>query len=877
MAKMLLGCVLAMSLAACGGKGGAADVGGAGDSGAPDGDVAAEAIDAVDAVDAADVPGEEGLPLQQAIVRAGKAALAVDAAKLTMTLTFDGADRVVLPADAFRLGRVDTVDDATSYDPWPMVTNDPLYQVPAGLAWVAPAAMTIDSASDSSAILTLDYGGGRLARVSVGAGQDGAFGLTWIPVADSGVDVAWFRVGAQVGATEAFYGLGAWLDGAEHRGKVRAMQIEIATDMESGYNDAHVPVPLVVGTRGWGLFVEDSHPAIFDVAAAAPDRVEAIFGNGKDSPAGLIVHLFAAERPLDVTGLYYGVTGAPLLPARWALGPWIWRDEIAGQIAVEKDLDTIRSLHLATTAYWIDRPYASGVESFDFKPSDYADPVAMVKKAHDQGFRLAVWHAPYLDRDDPSVKTLRDEAVSKGYFPPLPGPLFNKWNSSPFDFTNPDAWKWWQQHVAAYKDLGIEGYKLDYGEDIVAGLWGVRNNWGFFDGSDERTMHRVFKLLYHKMYAEMVPADGGFLLCRAGTWGDQKNVSVIWPGDLDARFWRYGDKVKDNDGTDLVAVGGLPASVAYGVGLGPSGFPFFGADTGGYRHAPPNKELFTRWFEQTALSSVMQVGTDSSDVAGEPTAANGFDAEMLGWYGTYTKLHLRLWPYEWTYAQNLAVDGRPIQRPLGLAYPDLGAHPSDTYMFGDWLLVAPVVDEGATTRKITFPPGKWVDWWTGEVIQGGAEKTVDAPLSKLPLYLAEGGIVPMLRPTIEAMAPVADPSKVDSYASTPGVLWVRVFPGPDSTFKLFDGGQVSQSQAAAGNITVTTSGPGKEFGEGAVIEIVACGARPAKVILDGAEAADLGSVDAVAASAAGWAFVADVGGSVFVRVPAGEHTVRMEP
>ena len=83
----------------------------------------------------------------------------------------------------------------------------------------------------------------------------------------------------------------------------------------------------------------------------------------------------------------------------------------------------------------------------------------------------------------------------------------------------------------------------------------------------------------------------------------------------------------------------------------------------------------------------MEIGTSSNDVAWEPTPGNGFDAEMLGWYRTYTRLHLRLWPYEWTYAERLKSDGRAIERALGLAYPELGENPSDEYLFGDSLLV----------------------------------------------------------------------------------------------------------------------------------------------------------------------------------------------
>jgi alpha-D-xyloside xylohydrolase len=248
---------------------------------------------------------------------------------------------------------------------------------------------------------------------------------------------------------------------------------------------------------------------------------------------------------------------------------------------------------------------------------------------------------------------------------------------------------------------------------------------------------------------------------------------VIWPGDLDATMSKHGEDV-DNGMDQYTSVGGLPAAVVASLSLGPSGFPLFASDTGGYRHSPPDKETFTRWFEYTALTPVMQVGNSASQVPWQYTPENGFDDEMLAWYRDYARLHIRLFPYVWTYINNLATDGRPIVRPLGLAYPELGVHPSDTYLLGRNLLVAPVIERGATSRELTLPPGIWLDWWTGELLDGGGEITVAAPLGSLPLFLRAGGIVPMLRPTIDTLAPTTMPDLADSFADDPGRLYVRM-------------------------------------------------------------------------------------------------------
>jgi len=807
-------------------------------------------------------------------IEQGDFQVAFDQKSLTLTLEKDDQALLTFPADGLQLGRVDALDDESSYDPWPMLSDDQLaeYIPPKGLRWLKVTGAEVTEATETHATIALTYSDKKQAALRIELTGEGNYRAVLTPGAE-GSAVAFFRLQPRVDPLEGFYGLGAVLDSVNHRGKVRAMQLEIGTNLESGYNEAHVPVPFLVGTNGWGLFVENSYPAVFGVAVEEEDRLEVIFGTGSASTDGLVFHLFAAQHPLDVTRHYYDVSGYPLLPAPWALGPWLWRDENDDQAQVISDVNTMRDLDLAASGIWIDRPYASGVNSFDFDSAMFDDPAAMIAEVHDLGFRLALWHTPYLDESDPDTATLNQTAQQNGYFPPRHGILLNHWGI-PLDFTNPDAFAWWQDLIKNYTDAGIEGFKLDYGEDVVPGLLGARNRWQFFDGRDERTMHAQYQIGYHQAYAGMLPASGGFLLCRGGTYGDQVNVSVIWPGDLDANMARHAEEVTDN-GDSYVAVGGLPASVVYGLSLGPSGFPFYGADTGGYRHSPPDKETFTRWFEQTALSSVMQIGTSTNDVAWEFDPETGFDAEMLDWYRIYVRLHLRLWPYEWTLAKNIAADGRPIQRPLGLQYPQLGEHPDDIYMFGDDLLVAPVLERGQRDKAVIFPPGRWIDWWNGTVYEGDQTVSVDAPLGTLPLFLREGAIVPLLRPGIDTMAPTGQPQRVDSYASTPGVLYPRVAAGEASAFVLFDGTELRQERTSSG-ITLYAKG-GADFDNGVLFEVLAFGAAgPQSVNVDQTPLNQLASLEDLESAEAGWFYTSDRNGSLFVKVSGGEHTIEIE-
>jgi alpha-D-xyloside xylohydrolase len=328
------------------------------------------------------------------------------------------------------------------------------------------------------------------------------------------------------------------------------------------------------------------------------------------------------------------------------------------------------------------------------------------------------------------------------------------------------------------------------------------------------------------------------------------------------------------DTGSYLSVGGLPAAVIAGLSLGASGFPFFGSDTGGYRNAPPDKETFTRWFEHTALSTVMQVGTNSNDVAWEFRENNGFDQEMLDWYRIYARLHLRLFPYEWTYAQRVLVDGRPILRAYGLQHPERGLHPSDVYFFGDDLLVAPVVRRGEREKEVPFPPGGWFDWWTGERYDGDETVVVEAPLGKLPLYLRAGGMVPLLRPTIDTLSPVEDAEAIESFHHEAGRLYVQMAVGPAHTFELYDGTRLSHTLGQQGEPTESESDltasitvdDGDVFNAGMEFHIMGVSESPASIVMDGERLET--NLDARALS--GWRYEAETQ-QLFIRVGPGAH------
>ncbi len=644
--------------------------------------------------------------------------------------------------------------------------------------------------------------------------------------------VVWLDLALTTGREVRFYGLGEYFDSAEHRGRVRPMQIQADLSVESAYNEAHVPVPLLVGTNGWGAFVQSRRPAIFDCGVQDPDRVHARFH--ADS---LRVFLFAPESGLDVSGAYTRVSGAPVLPAQWAFGGLIWRNENKDDAEVIDDMQQIRKHGLAISGMWLDRPYDTHVNNFDFDPDRFKDADAMIKKVRDLGMRVAAWSTPYVEEGG----KYRKEFVDKGWMIKVPAlaKQFLKWGG-PVDLSNKDAKARWKELIGKLRKRGVEGWKLDFGEDVHVSLFTVRAHYDFANGGDERDMHHGVALYYHAPYFETLPgaehlhsvdaqlanpAAGGFILARAGTYGGQSLASIIWPGDLDASFAEHG---WCDDETCHVA--GLPGAVAASQSLATSGYPLFASDTGGYRHHRADKEVFLRWLAHTALSPILQIGGSKQHNPWDFTQYKNskFDQEVLDAAIAWTGLHMRLFPYRYGLAVAAARHRRGPIRPFGLAHPELRRHgptkaafaaaAATQYWLGDALLVAPVV-AADPRRLVVLPAAKLYDWWTHErvnavTLSSAPTPTVldlKVPLDRAPLYLRGGRILPMLRPGVDTLAPTTEAS-VDSFVDKVGRLHAITAPGPDSTRTLYDGTQLSF--AIDGKAIRLAVQPGKVFKEG---------------------------------------------------------------
>ena len=721
------------------------------------------------------------VPVQTLEVKAGKTTLKILTSPLTLTLLRESKvlSTVTTPVG---VGTVKSYDKSRFYDP-----ADPKFH---GVTWTDPAHAMDAKVSKDKVELVLQ--GGIKLTASVVPGADAVrLDLEALAADDKSAapQTAMTRLCLGVVDKEVFFGFGELFDTVSSRGVIRPMQLLIDTRSPSGTNENHAPIPLAISPRGWSMLVDSFHAGAFDVARSTSDRICAAFTTHKMSTV-----LTTADQPLDLVRAVVKLKQAPpALPPAWAFAPQQWRNALKDQTELLDDAKTMRAQGIPGSTVWIDNPWQTGYNTHLFDTKQFPDAKGTIAKLNAMGYRVLVWSTPFVNTN---VTALYAEGDKNGYLAKDTSGktwahLWSNGTGSMVDFSAPGTEAWWQKNIKKVTDLGISGFKLDYGEEGLVALGAGRHLMRFYGGRDTSTMHREYPGLYHKAYLGVFNKGEGFLITRAGALGEQKTNTCIWPGDL------------DNDMSKHTAtnVGGLPAAISGMLSLSASGYPFFGSDIGGYRGGAPDAETLMRWAEYAALGTIMQLG--GAGKSHNPWDTTLYGTEALPHYRTYARLHMDLFPYIYSYAVQAAKDGSPVTVPLGLAFPaDQKAWTQDfEYMLGDHVLVAPVITPGAKTKKVYLPAGTWVHHWTRKAYLGGAEVTVDAPLGKLPLFVREGGIIAMLGEKVDTLAPASD-STVKTYAANKEKLKVAMVPGGGtSKLDLFDGTQITLDTAAAG-ITV---------------------------------------------------------------------------
>jgi alpha-glucosidase len=493
----------------------------------------------------------------------------------------------------------------------------------------------------------------------------------------------------------------------------------------------------------YGLFLDNTTRTYFDMGKTDPSRYTFGAAGGE-----LNYYVFTGSRersPKKILRDYTDLTGRTPLPPLWALGNQQSRWSYFPEARVREVARKFRETRIPVDVIYLDIDYMDGFRVFTWDKSRFPDPARMISDLRREGLRTVVIIDPGIKVDD-NYHVYREGRAGNHFVKASDGSEFHGtvWPgvcAFP-DFTSAAAREWFASY---YRQHLAEG---------VAGFWNDMNEPGIF--LSETTpkpdiYHHPMKTFpldarhagdgapgtharYHNVYGMQMarstfeglrrhaPDARPFVLTRAGYAGVQR-YSAVWTGD-NVASWDH-----------------LRLSIPMLANLGVSGVALVGADVGGFS-GNPSPELYARWLQAAALTPFLR---SHSEYVSKPHEPYAFGDEFTRINRASVELRYRLLPYLYTLFREHTQTGAPVMRPLWFEYPDDDRTylVEDQYMVGRDLLVAPVVTEGETKRRVYFPRGDvWVDWWTGRRYEGGRDAEVDAPLDRLPLFARAGSTVP---------------------------------------------------------------------------------------------------------------------------------------
>ncbi|WP_405891624.1 glycoside hydrolase family 31 protein [Streptomyces sp. NBC_01527] len=561
----------------------------------------------------------------------------------------------------------------------------------------------------------------------------------WEPVA--GGPARWVQR-SEVPADARFFGLGGRASGPRLRDGVYELW---NTDPGGRFVPGDDPLSLTMPVQ---LVVSDAgtHLAFHDNTWAGRVTLregEEGAGSGHDRPGLCEVRMdggplrcwVVAGTPARVLQGWTALTGAPALPPSWALGPQHARWGFGSEREVRRIVAGYRDRGLPLSVLHLDIDHYDGHQVFTVDRGRFPDLPRLAKELREDGVRL-------VSIVDPAVKAAPGNAVfaagsGAGAFVrdargrAVRGEVWPGECVYP-DFTDPQVREWWGDLYEERLAQGFSGVWHDMNEPVSFSAFGEltlpRSARHSLEGrgGDHREAHNVYGLAMAKAGYEglrrLRPDERPFLFSRAG-WAGMQRYGGTWSGDV-ATGWP-----------------GLRASLSLVVGLGLCGVPYSGPDVGGF-DGSPSPELYLRWFQLGAWLPLFRTHAAMDAGRREPWE---FGPEVLEHARAALVERERLHPYFVTLAQLARLTGAPYVRPLWWGAPgdrDL-RDCEDAFLLGDALLVAPVLRQGTDRRAVRLPRGRWYDTATGEAYEGPGLIWVDAPLSRVPVLVRAGSVIPV--------------------------------------------------------------------------------------------------------------------------------------
>lgn len=545
--------------------------------------------------------------------------------------------------------------------------------------------------------------------------------------------------------SEQYFGLGEKSGNMDRAGRRFRMFNMDALGYDAESSDPlykHIPFYITRDRQkqiAFGLFYDNLATAEFDLGQEL-DNYHGLYRYYQAQAGDLDYYLILGPGIKDVTQRFAWLTGPTLFGPKWSLGysgsTMSYTDAPNAQELLQYFLEDCRRYEIPCDSFQLSSGYTSiGAKRyvFNWNTEKIPDPKTLVEQFHAVGIKLCANIKPCLLTDHPRFQEgetqqlfIRRQDTESPYIAQFWGAV-----GAYLDFTNPDAIAWWQQQVRQQL--------LEYGIDST---WNDNNEFeiwddavqchGFGPGIPIGLIRPVLALLMMKASFEVqqahLPEKRPYLISRSGCPGMQRYVQT-WSGD-NFTSWKT-----------------LKYNIRMGKGLSLCGIFNFGHDVGGFAGSAPEPELLVRWVQNGIFHPRFTIHSWNDDgTVNEPWMY----PEVLPFIREQIRFRYRLLPYLYTRLYRASTYNEPIIRPTFYDYEDdeRTFEENDDFLLGSALLVASVVESGQRERSVYLPkgPAGWYDFHSEQWHESGQTITVDAPLDRCPLFVKEGGIIPLIDP-----------------------------------------------------------------------------------------------------------------------------------
>ncbi len=496
-------------------------------------------------------------------------------------------------------------------------------------------------------------------------------------------------------------------------------QIDLVNFDAAGVNNdrTYKNIPFLLSSRGYGLFLHSPAKMRLDIGKHSNRSLQWLVQDD-------VVDLFVIGGGDLATVLknYRCLTGFPPALPTWSYGVWMSRASYFSDAEVTEVAHRMRNegypadvLHLDVG--WFDKEWMC---DWEFSKENFPDPDDFLRRMDEMDFHITLWQFPHIQ---PSID-LAPIALEKGYVGRETPASKRFWLGYTLDFTNPEATAWYQSLLERLLRRGASAIKSDFGEEIDEGAE--------YMGMDAQLLHNLFSILYQKAVwevTERVYGPGNTVEWARSAWAGSQRYPVHWGGDAAITF------------------DGLASTICGGLHFGLSGFAYWSHDVGGIHGIPlfmesrPPDDVYVRWTQFGVFSSHMRYH------GGTPREPYEYPA-VADTVRQWLRFRYALLPYILAQAETSRTSGLPMLRSLVInwTYDPAVWSIADEYLFGDDLLVCPVLNSHGE-RDVYLPEGRWVDFWSGEVLQGPLHlRNLQMPLARLPLYVRYGQAIVFAEP-----------------------------------------------------------------------------------------------------------------------------------